>query len=164
MNLPEYLIPHIDENELRLIGYDMWPDHLKGTVKRPSNAPKEKGLGRPPAANSIKNAKKKKKKSSVSADTNQTYPSMRGSELSSTDGASQQEKISRTAPEEQEVIEELDHKLYRRWVWIMFPWLALAKADHVVPPISSIMNPNDLPYKKKSFWEVKKILLYDRNQ
>lgn len=157
MNLPEYLVPHIDENELRLIGFDMWPDHLKGTVKRPSNAPKEKGHGRPPAANSVKSAKKKKKKTSAGTDINQPQPSFFGSELKANDEGNQHEKIPKTVAEEQEVIEELDHKLYRRWVWIMFPWLALAKADHVVPPMSSIMNPNELPYKKKSFWEVKKI-------
>ena len=45
------LVPHLEENELRSIGFEYWPEDIRNLVKRPSNAPKEKGLGRPPPAN-----------------------------------------------------------------------------------------------------------------
>ena len=61
---------------------------------------------------------------------------------------------------ETKVNDSLDYKLYRRWVWIMFPWLALSNADYVVPPRTPGLDgltAKTPAFKKKSFWEVKKI-------
>ena len=52
------------------------------------------------------------------------------------------------------VNDSLDYKLYRRWVWIMFPWLALSNADHVVPPRTAgldSLTAKTPAFKKKSF-------------
>jgi hypothetical protein len=161
MNLPEYLVPHLDEGELCNIGFEMWPEHLRGIVKRPSGAPKEKGLGRPPPANESK----KKKKRSFSAKKLRRLDSGISTLGGSTPmlgetGLSPVSKLGSKTPtrdiETPSTREELDFKLYRRWVWIMFPWLALAGADSVVPARSKIEE-SLTPYKKKSFWEVKKI-------
>ena len=62
MNLPEYLVPHLDEQMLSNIGFEMWPPHLKDVVKRPAHAPKQKGQGRPPAVKDVIKRKRKKKK------------------------------------------------------------------------------------------------------
>ena len=36
------------------------------------------------------------------------------------------EELSMLDDKDTKVNDSLDYKLYRRWVWIMFPWLALS--------------------------------------
>ena len=71
MNLPEYLVPHLDEQMLSSIGFEMWPPHLKDVVKRPSHAPKQKGQGRPPAIKDMIKRKRKKKKKKATPTKNE---------------------------------------------------------------------------------------------
>ena len=162
MNLPEYLVPHLDERMLASIGFEMWPPHLKDVVKRPAHAPKESGQGRPPAANAVKKRRRKKKKKGTTPVKSETKVGFRGIE-DEEESTGEAPKVSEDLLEngKKEIInDDLDYKLYRRWVWIMFPWLALSNADGVVPPrtpgLDGIVGKTP-GFKKKSFWEVKKI-------